>query len=128
MLFRSLGIAYQLQDDLLGVWSDPAVTGKPNRADILSRKKALPMMLTLSMAAGTDRNDLLDVLAAPDEPDDATAERVVRIMERAGVREHAAELVDLRFDTLDRAIRAALPDDVSGPILDLCGRLRIRDY
>jgi geranylgeranyl diphosphate synthase type I len=122
-----LGIAYQLQDDLLGVWGDPAVTGKPNRVDILSRKKALPMMLTLSMAAGADRDALLAMLAAPDEPDAGVAERVVGIMERAGVREHARELVDLRFDALDRAIRAAIPDDASGPILDLCARLRVRD-
>jgi geranylgeranyl diphosphate synthase type I len=123
-----LGIAYQFQDDLLGVWGDPAITGKPNRADVLSRKKVLPMMLTLQMAAGRDRDDLLAVLTAPDEPDAATAEQVVGIMERAGVREHAAELVGLRFDSLDEAIRAALPEPARGPILDLCGRLRIRDY
>jgi hypothetical protein len=37
-------------------------------------------------------------------------------------------MVDLRFDSLDRAIRAALPADTAGPILDLCGKLRVRDY
>jgi geranylgeranyl diphosphate synthase type I len=125
---HELGIAYQFQDDLLGVWGDPAITGKPNRADVRSRKKALPMVLTLAMASGSGREFLLDALKSPDEPDDATIERMVRVMESAGVREHAAEMVDLRFDTLDRAIRAALPASASDPILDLCARLRVRDY
>ena len=123
-----LGMAYQLQDDLLGVWGDPSVTGKPNRADILTRKKALPMVLALQMTSGTARHELLDVLSAPDEPDPETAERIVQIMESSGVRERAAEMVDLRFDELDRAIREALPDEASGPILELCARLRVRDY
>jgi len=123
-----LGIAYQLQDDLLGVWGDPSITGKPNRADILTRKKALPMVLALQMTAGPARDDLLAVLSAPDEPDATTAERIVQIMEASGVREHAAEMVDLRFDDLDHAIRAALPDASGEPIRDLCARLRVRDY
>ena len=89
-----LGIAYQLQDDLLGVWGDPTMTGKPNRADVRSRKKALPMVLTLTAANGSDRDYLLGVLQASDEPDEGTIERVVGIMEAAGVLERAAEMVD----------------------------------
>jgi len=123
-----LGIAYQLQDDLLGVWGDPSTTGKPNRADILTRKKALPMVLALQMTSGTARDDLLAVLSAPDEPDPETAERIVQIMEQFGVRERAAQMVDRRFDELDRAIRAALPAEASAPIRELCARLRVRDY
>ena len=123
-----LGIAYQLQDDLLGVWGDPSITGKPNRADVRSRKKALPLVLTMGTATGPGHDYLLDVLRSPNEPDDITIERVVKVMEATGVRERAAEMVDLRFDSLDRAIRAALPADNAGPILDLCGKLRVRDY
>lgn len=123
---HELGIAFQLQDDLLGVWGDPKVTGKPSRDDVRSRKKALPMVLAVELASGSARDELQAILAAPTEPDEAAVDRVVQIMERAGVRDHAAAMVNARFDRLEEAVRSALPDDRSGPILDLCRRLRVR--
>src|SRR6185437_9132109 len=38
-----LGTAFQLIDDLLGIWGDPAVTGKPVLSDLRSRKRSLPI-------------------------------------------------------------------------------------
>lgn len=43
---RELGIAYQLQDDVLGIWGDDT-TGKPVDADIRERKKSIPAVLGL---------------------------------------------------------------------------------
>ncbi len=37
------GLAFQLVDDVLGIWGDPAVTGKPVHSDLRSRKKSLPV-------------------------------------------------------------------------------------
>ena len=45
---RELGIAFQLQDDVLGVWGTDAI-GKSADADILERKKAIPAVLALSL-------------------------------------------------------------------------------
>ncbi len=44
---RHLGMAFQMQDDILGIWGDPDVTGKPSGDDILCRKKTLPTLLGL---------------------------------------------------------------------------------
>lgn len=49
---RRLGLAFQLVDDLLGIWGDPAVTGKPAGADLQVRKKSLPVVAAL--AGGTE--------------------------------------------------------------------------
>src|SRR5207302_1579061 len=38
-----LGLAFQLVDDLLGIWGEPAVTGKPVYSDLRARKKSLPV-------------------------------------------------------------------------------------
>jgi geranylgeranyl diphosphate synthase, type I len=43
-----LGVAFQHVDDLLGIWGDPAVTGKPVYSDLRSRKKSLPVVAALT--------------------------------------------------------------------------------
>jgi geranylgeranyl diphosphate synthase type I len=50
---RELGLAFQIQDDLLGIWGDPEITGKPAGNDLRNRKKSLPV------AYGLDRSEEL---------------------------------------------------------------------
>jgi geranylgeranyl diphosphate synthase, type I len=58
---RHLGVAFQAVDDLLGIWGDPAVTGKPAGNDIRQRKKSMPIVAAL--AAGDDEaNELRSLL------------------------------------------------------------------
>jgi geranylgeranyl diphosphate synthase type I len=42
-----LGLAFQVQDDLLGIWGDAALTGKSNQSDLLEGKKSLPVLFGL---------------------------------------------------------------------------------
>ncbi|MFD5466747.1 family 2 encapsulin nanocompartment cargo protein polyprenyl transferase [Kitasatospora sp. NPDC127059] len=44
---REIGLAFQLIDDLIGIWGDSAVTGKPVGADLVARKKSLPVVKAL---------------------------------------------------------------------------------
>jgi geranylgeranyl diphosphate synthase type I len=44
----NLGLAFQAQDDWLGVWGDSALTGKSNQSDLMSGKKALPALFGLA--------------------------------------------------------------------------------
>lgn len=46
-----LGIAFQLTDDILGIWGDPVVTGKPVFSDLANRKKSPPVVAALQMDA-----------------------------------------------------------------------------
>ena len=51
-----LGMAFQIIDDILGIWGDPEVTGKPVYSDLSNRKKSLPVVAALrsDTAAGTE--------------------------------------------------------------------------
>ncbi len=51
-----LGLAFQLVDDLLGIWGDPARTGKAIHSDLSARKKSLPVVaaLTSNTTAGRE--------------------------------------------------------------------------
>ena len=57
---RHLGVAFQAVDDLLGIWGDPATTGKPAGNDIRQRKKSMPIVAAL--AAGDDEANELRAL------------------------------------------------------------------
>lgn len=45
---RAIGLTFQIRDDILGIWGDPDVTGKPAGNDILRQKKSLPIIYTLN--------------------------------------------------------------------------------
>ncbi|NOX63818.1 MAG: polyprenyl synthetase family protein [Chloroflexi bacterium] len=45
---RELGLSFQIQDDILGIWGDEALTGKSAAGDILTRKKTWPVLYALS--------------------------------------------------------------------------------
>ena len=92
---REVGVVFQIRDDMLGIWGDPAVTGKPVGADIRKRKKTLPIIHALETADEPDRTRLRDMLSDPAAPPDV--DTTVDILERAGsrsftearIREHA---------------------------------------
>jgi hypothetical protein len=86
------------------------------------------MVLAVEAATGAQRDELLAVLRAPTEPDAPTIDRVVGIMEELGVRERVARMVDARIETLERLIVEALPAGRQETLVDLCRRLRVRDY
>ena len=81
----SLGIAFQLNDDLLGIWGVEQRTGK-EPTDIARRKKTLPVIYAFEHATGPDRDRLVELYAAAHEAPDRTDE-IVEILERTGARE-----------------------------------------
>jgi geranylgeranyl diphosphate synthase type I len=95
-----LGLAFQLVDDLLGIWGDPEVTGKPVYSDLRNHKKSLPIVAALT--SGTAAGAELAALYHRDEPLDAdTLTLAADLVDRAGARSWAAETA---ADTLAQAI------------------------
>ncbi|WP_435864744.1 polyprenyl synthetase family protein [Streptomyces umbrinus] len=84
---RHLGVAFQVIDDLLGIWGDPAVTGKPVHADLRRRKKTFPVLAALDSPAAV--RPLARLLEGAEELDDATARRAAALIEEAGGRSAA---------------------------------------
>ncbi|MBX6768027.1 MAG: polyprenyl synthetase family protein, partial [Actinomadura rubrobrunea] len=83
-----LGVAFQLVDDLLGIWGTPEKTGKPVLSDLRARKKTLPVVAAL--AAGTaESRRLAELYARPaPRPEDELRE-TARLIEAAGGRSWA---------------------------------------
>ncbi len=83
-----LGLAFQLVDDLLGIWGQPEQTGKPVRSDLRSHKKSLPV--TYAMTSGTAAGDELAAwISGCGSNGDADLRHAADLVARAGGREWA---------------------------------------
>jgi len=85
---RALGVAFQLVDDLLGIWGDPAVTGKPVLSDLRARKRSLPITYALGQDEAAGRR-LAEWLAGAAE-DEAGLRQIAELIEATGARSWAA--------------------------------------
>lgn len=88
---RSLGLAFQVQDDLLGIWGDPAVTGKPAAADLHRRKVSLPVVHALRNAADRER---LAQLYRSSQTTPETIAAMLAVLEQAGSRDFCTGIAE----------------------------------
>jgi geranylgeranyl diphosphate synthase, type I len=82
----ALGIAFQLNDDLLGIWGAEQTTGK-NPSDVAHKKKTLPVIYAIEHAGPAERDRLLELYAS-DRPSADDLAEIVRILERVGARDY----------------------------------------
>jgi geranylgeranyl diphosphate synthase type I len=80
-----LGLAFQVVDDLLGIWGDPGVTGKPAHSDLRSRKKSLPVVAALH-GGSTAAAELAGRYDRTDPLSDDDLAHLAGLVERAGGR------------------------------------------
>jgi geranylgeranyl diphosphate synthase, type I len=84
----SVGLAFQIEDDLLGIWGQPEVTGKPRAADLYRRKVSLPVVYALAESA--ERDELAALYRQP-ALDDADVARALAIIDATDARARCAE-------------------------------------
>ena len=87
-----LGIAYQLRDDLLGVFGDPAVTGKPSGDDLREGKRTVLIALARTLMAADARRVLDDLLGDP-HLDDQQVRMLQTSIERCGAVDEVERLI-----------------------------------
>ena len=120
----ALGLAFQLNDDLLGIWGAEETTGK-EPSDVANRKKTLPVIFAMEHAGPEDRERLLALYARPEPTADEVAE-IVEILERVGARDYTRDqarhyrdeaLAELdAAGVVDAAARARLEEIIVGVI------------
>ncbi|QMU69668.1 polyprenyl synthetase family protein [Streptacidiphilus sp. P02-A3a] len=104
-----LGEAFQLRDDLLGVFGDPRQTGKSNLDDLAGAKPTALLALALTGATPADRTRLRDLVGRGDlGPTELASVR--EVLERSGARSRVEEMITQRADAARAAVaRARLP-------------------
>lgn len=105
----NIGLAFQLVDDLLGIWGDPEVTGKPVFSDLRSRKKSLPVTWSLESGRPASRAlaQWLTRPVEPGEPTEADLRTAADLVEKAGGRDWARTEAQCRVRTAQQALDSA---------------------
>jgi geranylgeranyl diphosphate synthase type I len=91
---RHLGIAFQAIDDVLGIWGEPSVTGKPVGNDLRQHKKSLPVAIAL--ARGADLPAGLGSLLER-ELTEAEISRATLLLEQCGARQETLAIGELQL-------------------------------
>ncbi|MEU1866644.1 polyprenyl synthetase family protein [Streptomyces gardneri] len=103
---RHLGLAFQAVDDILGIWGDPRVTGKPVHADLRQGKKTFPVLIALA-GGGEAAHELAVLLDSVERIDGETAEYAAELVEEAGGRTGTRREARRHLDAAHRTLREA---------------------
>lgn len=120
---RNLGLAFQVIDDILGIWGDESRTGKSAATDIVTKKKTLPVLF------GLEQSPDLRYLYRNADADETFVRDVVTQLDDLGAREYASQ----RAATYSVAARQHLQDanptgEAGEALLQLADMLLQRDY
>jgi geranylgeranyl diphosphate synthase, type I len=122
---RHLGVAFQGVDDVLGIWGDPAVTGKPAANDLRQHKKSIPVAHALSAAGGAE---LKELLSNGDLTEDALR-RVVGVMDRTESRGWSLDLAAGNLaDAMAALDRASLQPEPAEELREVARFVVQRDF
>jgi geranylgeranyl diphosphate synthase type I len=120
---RNIGLAFQLVDDLLGIWGDPAVTGKPVCNDLRARKKSLPITWTLENGGAAGRELarwLTRAGSATEPPTEADLRAAAALVERGGGRAWATTAARRHMHQAEQALESIpIPSSYRGELVDL---------
>jgi geranylgeranyl diphosphate synthase type I len=106
-----LGLAFQAQDDILGIWGDEKKIGKSNTGDLVVRKKTLPVLFGLDQ-----KKDFYEAWQEdPITPD--LALEMAQMLEAEGGYAYAQKTANKMTDQALTSLKKALPENNAGQIL-----------
>lgn len=82
----NVGLAFQIRDDILGIWGDEQATGKSAATDIITKKKTLPVLYGLS------RSPDLQTLYTTNATEPNFVPEAIRLLDQMGARTYTEEV------------------------------------
>ena len=112
LLGKQIGMAFQVQDDFLGIWGDNQETGKSTENDLVSRKKTYPILYALEKLPGF-RHEWVsgDQLTASD------LQRLKNLLVQGGVKEHTLNKAHSLYETAMTSYSGLFEDTESSKAL-----------
>jgi geranylgeranyl diphosphate synthase, type I len=122
------GLAFQMVDDLLGIWGSPQVTGKPVGSDLRARKKSMPVVAALTSGSEAGR-ELAALFAAPGELTEAQVERATELVQESGGRDQTEAVAEkARAAAFTALTQAQMPDEVRAEFAGIAEFITARQW
>lgn len=122
-----LGLAFQLRDDVLGVFGDPKVTGKPAGDDLREGKRTVMIGLTREILTGSVRNVFDEMLAARDLNTDQIAFLQQTIIGSGALKKIEIMIEELGTEALERLSQIDLEPSAKLALIELAKQVMNRD-
>ena len=100
----NLGLAFQIRDDILGIWGDPEITGKSAATDILSKKKSLPILY------GLQESEDFTAIFAQETIAQSDVQPSIDALDAIGAREYTQKQEQRYYQTAMEALDSANPN------------------
>ena len=109
---EQLGLAFQLQDDLLDVYGDPKVFGKAIGGDITSNKKTYMLINAVNRANAEQRQELMQWITAKTFDREEKVQAVTKLYDQIGIRQLCEAKINYYFDECRKYLaKVAVSDD-----------------
>lgn len=116
---EEIGLAFQLVDDLLGIWGSPEITGKPVLSDLRARKKTLPVVAAL-WAGCPSSHELRELYLRPAPLTEIESRQAAGLIERSGGKDWARREAERRLVLARQHLDdLKLPTSVRAEFLDI---------
>ncbi len=90
---EKIGVAFQIVDDIIGIWEKTEQTGKPKASDIKNKKKTLPILYAFKKASKSEREFLVKTYQKDKKTlDGEEINRVLGILKRVGAKEYSKKI------------------------------------
>lgn len=103
---RNLGLAFQIQDDLLDTYGDTLVFGKTTGGDIVSNKKTFLLVKALEIASGKQLKQLQSLIITRDIDPDIKVKKVIELYDQLNIKSItenlASNYIGVAFDMLEK--------------------------
>jgi len=126
---ENLGLAFQLQDDILDVYGLPEKFGKQVGGDIISNKKTYLLIKSLELATEAQKAELHKWIEAGDFDNQQKIGAVTNIYNAIQVKQHAEETMQKYADQAFEALeKINLPEENKQYLRDFADSLMVREY
>lgn len=125
----NMGLAFQLQDDLLDSFGDQKTFGKKIGGDILSNKKTYLLIKALENSSSSEKNELLNWINKKDFIDEDKIDSVIKIYNQLNIKELTQNRIDFYFQKASSKLHNIAVDKIKiQPLIELSNQVLNRNY
>lgn len=126
---RNIGLAFQMQDDILDTFGDPAKFGKKVGGDILNNKKTYLLLTAQALADEQDRKQLEKWMSSKKADEQEKVQAVTELFKKYQVLERATEQMQLyQTKAFEHLTQVTAADERKQELIDLANELLVREF